>query len=100
MAALLTKLLPPLGASGRDNPTRYKIDVYADEDDEVMHGIGLRLSSHYVDAVKGEQTISGSCARAEALSQAEKKVHYYSLRPTVSYYSIIIMILIGFPALA
>ena len=39
--------------------------------DEVMHGTGLRLSSHYVSSA-GEEVTEGGCSKAVSLAQAEK----------------------------
>ena len=46
--------------------------LYHPEDaDEVMHGTGLRLSSHYVSSA-GEEVTEGGCSKAVSLAQAEK----------------------------
>lgn len=53
MTALGLRLLPTL------KDEKYSIHVYKDEKDEIMHGIGLKLSSHHVDS-SGEKAVEGT----------------------------------------
>ncbi len=60
-------------------PTKYPILVYSSEMDEIMHGIGLKQSSHHVNA-NGEVPLSGSCSKALSLSAQQKKVSFIYLK--------------------
>jgi len=53
VTALGLRLLPTL------KDEKYSIHVYKDEKDEIMHGIGLKLSSHHVDS-SGEKAVEGT----------------------------------------
>lgn len=48
------------------------IFYHPEDADEVMHGTGLRLSSHYVSSA-GEEVTEGGCSKAVSLAQSEKE---------------------------
>jgi len=69
VAALLTALLP----NGERHSKKMRIPVlyHIDESEEIMHGVGAKLSSHTVGS-KGETVIEGSCVKAVTSAAAEK----------------------------
>lgn len=80
MSALGFKFLPTIPNSA------YTIQVKADEREEIMHGIGLKLSSHQVDS-KGEKHIEGDCKKATNYAVAEKEVSYFDVpKSSVIYF--------------
>ena len=79
MAGLLLGLVPDVG--GKNAP----IDIlsHVSETDEVMHGIGLRLSSQGVSAANpGDKEILGGCAK-ESVSLGQEAEAVYELSPRV-----------------
>ena len=56
------------------------INSFVNEEAEVMHGVGLKLSSHQVDAA-GEKSIMGSCNKAVELARQQKAA--FTTAPTV-----------------
>lgn len=77
VAALLTKMLP-----GQTN--KLKIFVNPAEENEIMHGIGLKSSSKAVDG-NGEKIIKGSCPEAVQLSQRQSEMWQ---RPNKTYHNL------------
>jgi Histidine phosphatase superfamily (branch 2) len=77
VTALMIAMMPNIG--GPLYKGQVPILSYIDEGDEVMHGVGLRLSSHVVDS-KGEQAIEGACAKASKLAVQQRD----SFIPTTS----------------
>lgn len=65
MTALGLRFLPSI------KNEKYPIKVFKDEKDEIMHGIGLKLSSHHVDSA-GEKAVEGSCEKASNWAKQEK----------------------------
>lgn len=75
----MTSFLPSLGSSARP----VGISVHGNEEDEVMHGIGLRSSSHTTGASGssgGEVEFTGSCDAAVSLAKRQKEVFQQSAR--------------------
>lgn len=64
-------MLPNIG--GPDLSTQVLINSFPVEIDEVMHGVGLRLSSHHVDE-SGESAIFGTCKKAAVLARQQMEV--------------------------
>ena len=99
VAALVLGLAPEIGGAARtthpalgvltsgpdalspgDGESKVVIESHVDEEAEVMHGIGLKLSSHTVDA-SGEKALTGSCDKAVSLAKAQKSA--FSIAPSV-----------------
>jgi len=99
VAALVLGLAPEIGGATRsahpalgvltagpepmstgDGESKVVIESYIEEEAEVMHGIGLKLSSHTVDA-SGEKALAGSCDKAVSLAKAQKSS--FSIAPSV-----------------
>jgi predicted Zn-dependent protease with MMP-like domain len=77
----MMSLLPSLGSPSRP----VDIAVHGNEEDEVMHGIGLRTSSHTKSDstgsnVGGEMEFTGSCDAAVTLARRQKDVFVQSAR--------------------
>lgn len=94
VAALVIGMIPDIGGaseskrqmvdSGLDRDSFHRgkvvIESYMEEDQEVMHGIGLKLSSHSVDA-SGERVIMGACNKSIKLAKAQKDA--FTISPSV-----------------
>jgi hypothetical protein len=83
VSALVSTMLPNIGGSGGQIP----VNVYLDESDEIMHGIGLKSSSHVVTAT-GEQVLKGSCNKAARLQQQEREAFETSVASTTTIESL------------
>jgi hypothetical protein len=68
VSALLSSLLPSVGGPAHPLP----IHVFVHEEDEIMHGIGMKSSSHKVTA-EGEQVSLGTCSKAVIMQQQQKE---------------------------
>ena len=63
-------MLPRIGGPADEN--RVPILSFPKEADEIMHGIGLRLSSHLEHG--GETSFKGACEVAASLAAKEKEM--------------------------
>lgn len=74
--ALASTMLPALGGPSNTKTTtdihQIPIHVYREESSEMMHGIGLRLSSKSADG-RGDEITPGSCKRASVLADKQRK---------------------------
>lgn len=76
VASFLSTLLPKLSSFENIKSKPMTIKTYFDEADELMHGVGLRLSSKNASlaSVSSGDTINfGSCAKSARLATEEKK---------------------------
>lgn len=69
-AGLVLGMLPQLGGPEGEY-TQLPIKTFLDEKMEVMHGVGMKLSSHHVSD-KGESILEGTCAKASKLGREER----------------------------
>lgn len=68
---------------GGPNPTdQIQINSFPDEYDEVMHGVGLKLSSHHVNA-NGETAVLGSCKKAAEFAMQQQTVRFHAFAEVV-----------------
>lgn len=66
--------------------------MFLDESDEIMHGVGLRSSSHSVNASNHQETeFSGQCKNAISYAKNERKVMFHN-NHIISYYKPILSI--------